>query len=37
MNNDTFNYFLKRFMYYNILLKPTKYTAGMEKYLYNRD
>ncbi len=23
--------------WYNMLLRPTKYTAGMEKYLYNKD
>lgn len=27
----------RRFIYYNILFKPTKYTTGMERYLYNKD
>jgi len=36
MNKDL-NLILKRFMYYNILLKPTPYSIGIERYLYNRD
>lgn len=36
MNNNEIKIW-KRFVFYNVLFKPTEYAIGMEKYLYNKD